>query len=99
MAPKAAQASTAPMARPPLKRPMTEAANSVASGEVVLVTHQLPIVAVHRHLAGIPLAHNPSKRRCALSSITSFDFVDGKFTEVEYRDPAKDLTRIDKGAV
>ncbi|MEY4276131.1 MAG: hypothetical protein RIS26_594 [Actinomycetota bacterium] len=82
-----------------MMKAMTEAAESVASGEVVMVTHQLPIVAVHRHLAGVPLAHNPAKRRCALSSITSFDFVDGKFTEVEYRDPAKDLTRVDKGAV
>ena len=78
---------------------MTEAAESVASGEVVLVTHQLPIVAVHRHLAGLPLAHNPSKRRCALSSISSFEYSSGKFTEVDYRDPAKDLARVDKGAV
>ena len=78
---------------------MTEAANSVASGEVAIVTHQLPIWAMHLHLSGRKLAHNPAKRRCALSSITSFDFVDGKFREVSYVDPAAELGRIDRGAV
>lgn len=78
---------------------MTEAANSVESGEVAIVTHQLPIWAMHLHLSGQKLAHNPAKRRCALSSITSFDFVDGKFREVGYVDPAAELERVDRGAV
>ncbi|MEY4398178.1 MAG: hypothetical protein RLZ53_754 [Actinomycetota bacterium] len=78
---------------------MTEAANSVPSGEVAIVTHQLPIWAMHLHLSGQKLAHNPSKRRCALSSITSFDFVDGKFREVGYLDPAAEIDRVDRGAV
>jgi len=82
-----------------MMKAMTEVANSVSGGEVVMVTHQLPIWMVHRHLAGAPLAHNPSKRRCALSSITSFEFVDGKFREVGYLDPAAELARVDKGAV
>lgn len=78
---------------------MTDAANSVATGEVVIVSHQLPIWAMHLKLAGEKLAHNPSKRRCALSSITSFDFVDGVFREVGYLDPAAKLARVDRGAV
>ena len=78
---------------------MTDAAESVTGGEVVMVTHQLPIWMVHRHLSGARLAHNPSKRRCALSSITSFEYVDGKFHEVDYREPAADLARVDRGAV
>ena len=78
---------------------MREAAESVRDGHVVFVTHQLPIWMVHRHLSGARLAHNPSKRRCSLSSITTFEYVDGKFREVDYKDPAANLSRVDKGAV
>lgn len=75
------------------------AAQSVPDGDVVIVTHQLPIVVVQRHLAGLPLAHNPSKRKCMLSSITSLEFVGGKLTQIDYREPAAELHAIDKGAV
>ena len=76
-----------------------EAANSVKSGDVVLVTHQLPIWVMHLHLAGERLMHDPRKRRCSLSSITSFELTDGKLTEVSYLEPAAALLAIDKGAV
>lgn len=82
-----------------MMKAMKDVADSVDGGEVVMVTHQLPIWMVHRHLSGARLAHNPSKRRCALSSITSFEYVDGKFREVGYLDPAAGLARVDKGAV
>ncbi|MEN9608684.1 MAG: hypothetical protein RLZZ06_615 [Actinomycetota bacterium] len=82
-----------------MMKAMHEAADSVSDGEVVMVTHQLPIWMVHRHLSGARLAHNPSKRRCALSSITSFEYVDGKFHEVGYHDPAAEISRVDRGAV
>jgi len=82
-----------------MMKAMHEAADSVTDGEVVMVTHQLPIWMVHRHLSGARLAHNPSKRRCALSSITSFEYVDGKFHEVGYLDPAAEISRVDRGAV
>ena len=78
---------------------MRDAAESVSTGHVVFVTHQLPIWMVHRHLAGARLAHNPSKRRCSLSSITTFEYVDGKFHEVSYQEPASSVARIEKGAV
>lgn len=78
---------------------MRDAAESTKSGDVVFVTHQLPIWMVHRHLKGDKLAHNPAKRRCALSSITSFEFEGGNFTEIGYIEPAADFSKIDKGAV
>ncbi len=70
-------------------------------GEVVLVSHQMPIVMVARTVAGKPLAHNPSKRRCALSSITTLERRGDAFTEVSYREPAAALLldAIDTGAV
>ncbi|MDR9397314.1 histidine phosphatase family protein [Pontimonas sp.] len=41
-------------------------------GEVVVVSHQLPIWMVHRHVNGESLVHSPKARRCTLCSVTSF---------------------------
>ena len=76
-----------------------QANESVLDGDVVIVTHQLPIVMVQRHLAGLSLAHNPKKRKCSLSSITSLEIRNGRITQVDYREPAASLQAIDKGAV
>ena len=84
---------------------MTEALrrawDETATGEVVMVSHQLPIWAVHLAASGKPLWHDPRSRRCDLSSITSFEFQNNKLVEVDYRDPAKALRTgaIDSGAV
>ena len=84
---------------------MTEALrrtwDETASGEVVMVSHQLPIWALHLAAAGKPLWHDPRSRRCDLSSITSFEFQNNKLVEVDYRDPAKALrtSAVDSGAV
>lgn len=76
-----------------------QAHESVVDGDIVIVTHQLPIVLVQRHLAGLPLAHNPKKRQCSLSSITSLEIRNGRMNQVDYREPAAALHAIDKGAV
>jgi broad specificity phosphatase PhoE len=47
--------------------------DSVDSGDVVLVSHQLPIWITHLSVAGERFPHDPRKRRCALSSITTFE--------------------------
>jgi broad specificity phosphatase PhoE len=74
---------------------------SVDGGEVVLVSHQMPIVMVARTVARKPLAHNPSKRRCALSSITTLERRGDEFVEVSYTEPAAELLAdaVDTGAV
>ncbi|MHB1170985.1 MAG: histidine phosphatase family protein [Lacisediminihabitans sp.] len=74
---------------------------SVDSGEVVMVSHQLPIVMVQRSLAGKKLYHDPRKRRCHLSSITTLEKRGESFVEVSYQDPAAELLEkaIDLGAV
>jgi len=61
-----------------------EAAESVDSGDVVFVTHQLPIWVTHLASKGKPLAHLPNRRRCSTSSITSFKYDSGKLTEIGY---------------
>lgn len=81
---------------------------SVDRGEVVLVSHQLPIWMVARTVQGKPLATDPRRRRCTLSSITTVAWDpragrngDGAFTEVDYQEPAAALLAesIDLGAV
>jgi broad specificity phosphatase PhoE len=66
--------------------------------DVVIVSHQLPIWMVHRSVEGFPLPHDPRKRRCALSSVTSFALRDGRVAEIGYADPAGALGAVDQGA-
>jgi broad specificity phosphatase PhoE len=71
------------------------------SGEAVIVSHQLPIWMVARTVQHKPLATDPRRRRCSLSSITTVAWRDGEFVEVGYAEPAKALLAesIDLGAV
>lgn len=80
---------------------VTDAWNSVDSGEVVMVSHQMPIVTVSRSVRGKPLFHDPRQRRCSLSSITTLRREGDRFVEASYQEPAKDLlaASIDLGAV
>jgi broad specificity phosphatase PhoE len=70
-------------------------------GEAVMVSHQMPIVMVARSVKGMKLYHDPRKRRCTLSSITTLRRDGDRFVEVNYQDPAKDLlaASVDFGAV
>jgi broad specificity phosphatase PhoE len=72
-----------------------------SSGDAALVSHQLPIWTTHRAIAGEKLFHDPRKRRCALSSITTFERRGDRFVEVGYSDPAAGLQGLatDVGAV
>lgn len=78
-----------------------DAWNSVDDGEVVMVSHQMPIVMVQRYVTGRKLYHDPRKRRCSLSSITTLARVDDVFAEVDYQEPAAELLAqaADFGAV
>ena len=71
------------------------------SGDVVIVSHQLPIWMLYRSSKGLKLAHDPRDRRCSLSSITTFEVVDGKLKELSYREPGLDFAKsaVDGGAV
>lgn len=82
-----------------------EAWQSVDCGDVVFVSHQLPIWMLYRSSQGLALPHDPKRRRCSLSSITSFEVIDGKLVAVDYREPglelaiAKSKLAVDGGAV
>ncbi len=78
---------------------MRDAWNAADGGDVVLVSHQLPIWITHLAVAGEPLRHDPRARRCALSSVTSFELVGGAWREVAYAEPAATAGAVDVGAV
>ncbi|WP_460801418.1 histidine phosphatase family protein [Microbacterium sp. GXF6406] len=80
---------------------MEQAMNGVwddtVGGDAVIVSHQAPIWVTHLHVAGLRLPHDPRTRRCALSSVTSFERVGDVWREVAYAEPASQ--GIDLGAV
>jgi broad specificity phosphatase PhoE len=60
--------------------------------EAIMVSHQLPIWATRLSAEGQPLWHDPRKRECTLTSLTSLVFDDdGTLLRVEYSEPAAAL--------
>lgn len=84
-----------------VREAMDEAWENDGPGDIVMVSHQSPIWMATLDVAGRPLFHNPAKRRCELSSITSFEKRGGRWFEVDYRVPASNLSpdATDVGAV
>jgi broad specificity phosphatase PhoE len=82
-----------------MNQAMTEAWEKAEGGDVVIVSHQLPIWVTHLAVAGQSTRHDPRDRRCALSSVTSFEMVDGTWSEVSYAEPASTAGAVDVGAV
>lgn len=80
---------------------VTDAWAAADGGEVVMVSHQMPIVMVARSVKGMRLPHDPRKRRCTLSSITTLRRDGDHFVEVGYAEPAATLLEhaADFGAV
>jgi broad specificity phosphatase PhoE len=56
-----------------MRAAIDDAFESVNEGDVILVSHQLPIWISHLSVAGERFWHDPRSRRCALSSITTFE--------------------------
>ncbi|MCU1530638.1 MAG: histidine phosphatase family protein [Arthrobacter sp.] len=60
--------------------------------EAILVSHQLPIWATRLSAEGKPLWHDPRKRECTLTSLTSLVFDGaGTLVRVDYSEPASAL--------
>ena len=78
---------------------MREIWTRTETGDAVIVTHQLPIWVTHLAVAGLPTRHDPRRRRCALSSVTSFELVGDVWRETDYAEPASTAGAVDVGAV
>lgn len=68
-------------------REVKDAFDHPSAGDAVLVSHQMPIWMMARTAARRSLAHDPRRRRCALSSITSLALREGQLVEVAYFAP------------
>lgn len=66
-------------------------ADGQSGKEAVIVSHQLPIWATYLSASGKSFLHDPRKRRCALSSVTSLHFASGELIGTTYVDPARDV--------
>lgn len=82
-----------------MRAAMDEAWDAADGGDVVIVSHQLPIWVTHLSIAGLPLRHDPRRRRCALSSVTSFERHGDVWREEAYAEPANTAGAVDVGAV
>ncbi|MDY6055225.1 histidine phosphatase family protein [Micrococcus sp.] len=62
--------------------------------EAVLVSHQLPIWVTRLAVEGRPLWHDPRRRECSLTSVTSLVFEPGRpAPRVEYHEPNRALLK------
>jgi broad specificity phosphatase PhoE len=69
-------------------------ARDQASGhEAVLVSHQLPIWTLRRHLEGRRLPHRPDRRQCGLASLTSLEYEGDRLVSIAYTEPAGEASR------
>jgi broad specificity phosphatase PhoE len=60
-------------------------------GEVVLVSHQLPVWETRLQLEGRRLWHDPRKRQCSLCSVTSVTYDGDRLVSLSYAEPAAAL--------
>lgn len=59
--------------------------------ETIIVSHQLPIWVTRRSAEGHRLWHDPRRRECTLTSVTSFEFDGDQLVSVSYDEPSRDL--------
>jgi broad specificity phosphatase PhoE len=73
---------------------MHDARLAATGHEALIVSHQLPIWIVRSFIEGRRLAHDPRRRQCSLSSLTTFTYRDDKVVTVAYSEPAADLLPV-----
>lgn len=66
-------------------------------GQALVVAHQLPIWIARCDAEGRRFAHDPRRRECTLTSVTSFTLRGGIVTAVDYREPVAHLLPAKKG--
>ncbi len=70
---------------------ISDALTRADGGEVLLVSHQLPIWSTRLFLERRPLAHDPRRRQCSLASLTSLTFDGRRLVGLSYWEPAGEL--------
>lgn len=70
---------------------VSDTIDAVPGREALLVTHQSPIVVLRRFIEGRRLAHLPTRRECALASLTTLTFWGHTLVGLSYSEPAAPL--------
>ncbi|MDO5711180.1 MAG: histidine phosphatase family protein [Micrococcales bacterium] len=60
-------------------------------GEVVIVSHQLPIWTIRLFLEGRSMWHDPRRRQCSLASLTTLSYGGDELESITYSEPAAAL--------
>lgn len=68
-----------------------DAREAAAGHEAVVVSHQLPIWTLRRHVEQKSMLHDPRRRQCTICSLTSFHFEGDQLVRVAYSEPAADM--------
>ncbi|GII53628.1 phosphoglycerate mutase [Planotetraspora thailandica] len=76
-----------------MKSVVDDARKQARGHEALLVSHQLPIWVMRLAAEGRRLWHDPRRRQCALASLTSFTFENGRLISVGYSEPAGSLVK------
>ncbi|MVA77025.1 histidine phosphatase family protein [Auraticoccus sp. F435] len=80
-----------------MRAAVLDAAIAADGREAVIVSHQLPIWMARCDAEGRRLVHDPRRRQCTLTSLTSFTVIDGRTVKVDYAEPARDLLPVRAG--
>jgi broad specificity phosphatase PhoE len=73
---------------------VVDARDEARGHEAVIVSHQLPIWTTRLHVEKRSFLHDPRKRQCTLTSLTSLYFDGDRLTRLSYSEPAGDLIPV-----
>lgn len=74
-----------------MRAALADAASHAVGGEVLIVSHELPIWMARSWGEGRPLVHDPRRRQARLASVTTFTYHDTHLVRVDYAEPCADL--------
>jgi broad specificity phosphatase PhoE len=74
-----------------MRTALADAASHAVGGEVLVVSHELPIWMARSWAEGRPLVHDPRRREARLASVTTFTYHGTHLVRVDYAEPCADL--------
>lgn len=74
-----------------MRAALSDAASHAIGGEVVILSHELPIWMARCWAEGRPLVHDPRRREARLASVTTFTYHGTHLVRVDYAEPCADL--------
>ncbi|MCA0296390.1 MAG: histidine phosphatase family protein [Actinobacteria bacterium] len=74
-----------------MRAALSDAASHAIGGEVLILSHELPIWMARCWAEGRPLVHDPRRREARLASVTTFTYHGTHLVRVDYSEPCADL--------